>query len=92
MMPIAWTKTYSVKEGKTGRAFTTTMGSSTDFQSEGLRRLVVNGCYWALGMEDQIPEKSKVDLVGEFKPLPYDFNGFKKGVKPSDHALKERKE
>ncbi len=35
MMPVAWTKTYSIKEGKTGRVFTTTMGAAQDFASEG---------------------------------------------------------
>ncbi|MFO0843107.1 MAG: hypothetical protein U0797_12055 [Gemmataceae bacterium] len=84
MMPIAWTKTYQLPDGKPGRAFTSTMCCSQDLESEGLRRLLVNGCYWALGMEGQIPEKSKVDLVGEFKPLPFKFGGFKKGVRPED--------
>ena len=55
MMPVAWTRTYKGKDGKTGRAFTSTMGASQDLQSEGLRRLLVNACYWALGMEDGIP-------------------------------------
>ena len=87
MMPIAWTKTYETPEGKRGRVFTTTMGASQDLSSEGLRRLLVNASYWALGLEDHIPEKSKVDLVGEYKPLPFRFGGFEKGRKPSDHAL-----
>lgn len=87
MMPIAWTKTYKSESGKTARVFTTTMGSSTDLQSEGLRRLLVNAVYWAVGMEEQIPEKAKVDLVGEYQPRPFSFGGFKKGVKPQDHAL-----
>ena len=73
-------------EGKRGRVFTTTMGASQDLDSEGLRRLLVNACYWALGLEDQIPEKSNVDLVGDYKPLPFSFGGFEKGLKPSDHA------
>src|SRR5207302_1336620 len=55
MMPIAWTKTYKSDSGKTGKAFTTTMGASQDFESEGLRRLLVNACYWALDMEPKIP-------------------------------------
>lgn len=87
MMPIAWTKTYTGEQGKTARVFTTTMGASQDFESEGLRRLLVNACYWALGMEDEIPAKSKVDIVGEYEPRPFKFGGHKKGVKPSDHAL-----
>jgi type 1 glutamine amidotransferase len=89
MMPVAWTKSYEVKEGKKGRVFTTTMGASQDLESEGTRRMLVNSCYWALGMEDKIPEKSKVDIVGEFKPLKFSFGGFKKGVKPADLELKD---
>ncbi|MFN4260304.1 MAG: ThuA domain-containing protein [Gemmataceae bacterium] len=90
MMPIAWTKTYTGQQGKTARVFTTTMGASQDLQSEGLRRLLVNASYWALGMEDQIPAKAKVDIVGVYEPLPFKFNGFKKGVKPSDHQLSDK--
>jgi hypothetical protein len=86
MMPIAWTKTYKAASGKTARVFTTTMGASQDLESEGTRRMLVNATYWALGMEDQIPAKSDVALVGEFAPLPFRFGGFKKGVKPADHA------
>jgi hypothetical protein len=88
MMPIAWTKTYSVQEGKTGRAFTTTMGASQDLQSEGVRRLLVNACYWALGMEDKVPAKANVEIVGEYKPLPFKSDGAAKGVKPADLAIK----
>jgi type 1 glutamine amidotransferase len=33
MMPVAWTKSYTSKSGKTGRTFTTTMGASTDLQN-----------------------------------------------------------
>jgi type 1 glutamine amidotransferase len=88
MMPIAWTKTYPGESGKTGRVFTTTMGASQDLQSNGLRRLLVNAAYWAVGMEDKISAKCNVELVGEYKPLPFGFGSFKKGVKPSDLALK----
>jgi hypothetical protein len=84
MMPIAWTKTYTSPAGKTGRAFTTTMGASQDLSSEGLRRLLVNASYWALGMADQIPAQSNVAIVGQYDPKPFGNNGFKKGVKPAD--------
>ena len=87
MMPVAWTKTYQIEDGKTGRVFTTTMGASQDLAYEGTRRLIVNAVYWAVGLEDQIPEKSNVDVVGEYNPTPFAFNGYKKGVKPSDHAM-----
>src|SRR5690606_14496960 len=87
MMPIAWTKTFTTETGKVARVFTTTMGAATDLESEGLRRLLVNAAYWAMGMENQIPPKSNVDLVGEYKPSPFAFNGAKKGVKPQDLAM-----
>jgi hypothetical protein len=39
-------------------------------------------------MEDKIPEKSNVELVGKFEPTKFGFGGFLKGKKPADHALK----
>ena len=63
------------------------MGSSTDFKSEGLRRLVTNAVYWGLAME--VPEKADVFFVGTYEPTMYGFNLYKKGVKPSDHRLPE---
>jgi hypothetical protein len=86
MMPIAWTKTFSTDSGKVARVFTSTMASSQDFASEGLRRLLVNACYWAVGLEGQIPAKSNVDLLGRYEPSPFKGNGFRKAVRPSDLA------
>jgi len=86
-MPVAWVKTYTSEKGKTARIFTTTMGAASDLESEGLRRLLVNACYWCLGMENQIPARAKVDIVGEYKPTFFGFGKFKKGVKPSDHKM-----
>jgi type 1 glutamine amidotransferase len=87
LMPVAWTKSYETGSGKVGRVFTTTMGAATDLVSEGLRRLLVNAAYWCVGLEQQVPERAKVDLVGEFQPTEYGFKGAKRGVKPADHAL-----
>ena len=47
--------------------------------------MVVNGVFWGLGMEDTIDGKAKVTPIGDYSPTFYSFNGFKKGVKPSDH-------
>ena len=58
------------------------MGASQDLLNEGVRRMIVNACYWALGMEARIPPKSDVGLVGEYHPLPFGFGGYRKGVKP----------
>ena len=86
-MPMAWIKTYTGDTGNTSRIFNTTMGASVDLESEGLRRLLVNGCYWGMGIEDAIPEESNVDYVGDYDPTFFGFGTFKKGLKPSDHAL-----
>lgn len=88
MQPVVWTRQPRNEAGKTNKILTTTMGSSTDLQNEGLRRLIVNGAYWELGLENKIPAKANVDYVGEFKPTMYGFNGFTKGVKPADHEMK----
>jgi len=88
MMPVAWTRIYRPGEDIAGRAFNTTMGASEDLQWEGTRRMIVNGCYWALGLEKQIPDKSNVELVGEYKPTRFRFKKSeefaKDGVKPAD--------
>jgi hypothetical protein len=34
-------------------------------------------------MEARIPEKSDVDLVGDYHPSPFGFGGYRKGVKPA---------
>jgi hypothetical protein len=91
MLPIAWVKSYGGKQGVSARIFSTTMGASQDLLSEGLRRLLVNSCYWASKLEEQIPARSNVELVGEYKPRPFGFGGFQKGVKPSDLAIADRK-
>ena len=74
MMPIAWTKSYQVPGGRTGRAFMSTIGSSTDLSTRGTRRLLVNAVYWCLGMEDQIPPGgSSARVEGEYVPSTYSF-------------------
>jgi hypothetical protein len=89
MMPIAWVKSYTGTQGKTARIFTTTMGASQDLESEGLRRLIVNACYWAVGLENRIPAKTEVDLVGDYQPLPFKFGGFRRGLKPVDTVARK---
>ncbi len=88
MMPIAWTKTYTGAAGKAARVFTSTIGAANDLTTEGTRRLLVNACYWAAGLDDKIAEKSNVELVGDYQPSNFKFNGFKPGVKPEEHELK----
>ena len=69
-MPFAWFKTYTAPSGKEGRSFSTTAGASLDWQSEDLRRLMVNAIYSLTGHEKDIPEKSNVNFIGEYKPKP----------------------
>lgn len=87
MMPVVWTREYKNENGKVNKILATTMGAATDLKDEGLRRLIVNGALWAVGLEKKIPKKANVDLVGDFQPTMYGFNGFKKGIKPADHEL-----
>lgn len=87
MMPMAWTRTYRGTQDQVGRVFMTTMGAATDLESEGLRRMLVNAAFWCVGLEDRIGARTQVECVGDFKPLPFGFKKFKRGVRPSDHAL-----
>lgn len=83
-MPVAWTREVKNDAGTTNKVFTTTMGAATDLRDEGLRRLVVNGVFWGLGME--IPEKAEVGFIGQFEPSKYGFGEFGKGLKVEDFA------
>jgi acetyl esterase/lipase len=85
MMPVAWKRLHKNPAGKENKVFCTTMGAASDLESEGLRRLVVNAVYWGFGLD--VPAKADVAFIGEFKPTPYGFKGFKKGVKPAELAL-----
>jgi type 1 glutamine amidotransferase len=87
LVPVAWTKTYTGERGKAARVFTTTMGHAFDFKNEGFRCLLVNACYWAIGMEDKIQAKNRVDFVGPYSPNRIGTGGHKKGLKPSDYRL-----
>lgn len=71
MMPIAWTKSYQVPGGKTGRVFTSTIGAANDLLIEGTRRLLVNGVFWSMDLP--VPAKADVSLVGDYKPTVFDF-------------------
>ena len=71
LMPIAWTKSYQLPGGIQGKAFASTIGSSSDLLTEGVRRLLVNGLFWA--MELPVPPKANVDIVGDYFPTRYEF-------------------
>ena len=87
MMPLVWTRPFTGDQGITSKIICTTMGSADDLLSEGLRRVLINACYWGLNLQDQIPERSNVDIVGVFHPTFYGSNEFVPGIKPADLAL-----
>jgi hypothetical protein len=91
MMPLAWTTHYTTAKGN-GRVFMTTIGASQDFADENLRRLCVNACYWAVGLESRIPARANVQCVGTYRPTPFGFNTYRKGVFPADLAAQAERD
>jgi hypothetical protein len=82
MMPLVWTRDYRWENGKVSKIVATTMGSAADLQCEGLRRLLINACYWSTGLQPQA--KCDVDYVGSYSPTAQGFGGFRKGIKPGE--------
>ena len=82
--PVAWKKTYTGESGKSSRVFFTTLGHPYDFKDESMRKLALNGIYWALGLEDQIPDGGiHADFVDTYDPNNSGFGQkFKPGMKP----------
>lgn len=85
-LPVAWVRTYKGASGTSGRVFTTTHGASEDLLNEGFRRMAVNACLWAAGLDTHIKADNDVSLVGPYHPSTFSFGGHAKGVKPSDLA------
>ncbi len=73
-LPVAWAKTWTGNGGKTSRVFHSTMGSARDFESAGMRRMVLNALLWGLGLEGEIDGEANVDIVGPYAPLHSGFN------------------
>ncbi|HEX6926611.1 MAG TPA: ThuA domain-containing protein [Longimicrobiaceae bacterium] len=82
--PVAWTKTYTGRSGRTARVFFTTLGHPYDFREESMRKLALNGILWALGLEDRIPpDGARADPVGEYTPTNSGFGSvYKQGMRP----------
>ena len=57
--PAIWVRTYKSASGKEGRVFASTQGASEDIVSEGVRRVIINGVFWCMGLEKEI----KADMV-----------------------------
>ncbi len=93
MMPIAWTKSYQLDGGEPGKVFCTTMCSSVDLKNDGIRRLVVNATYWALGWQDKITADSPIELPSQYEPTMFGFSATpdyfsKQNLQPTDYLVK----
>lgn len=81
-LPVAWVKSWQTSEGRSARVFQSTMGSGTDLENAGLRRLIVNAVYWGVGLEASITPARSVGIVGTYQPLESGFNYKELGVVP----------
>ncbi len=66
-VPAAWARSYRIGT-KTGRVFTSTYGASGDILDKGYRRMLVNACLWAAGLESAITPTLEIGLVGPYNP------------------------
>jgi hypothetical protein len=83
-MAVAWTREVPNAGGTKNRVLTTTMASASDLKDESLRRLLVNGVFWGLGLE--VPAKADVTPLVEWKPGKYSFNLFQPGLRAEAFA------
>ena len=85
-VPCTWTRHYTAKNGTKARVFHSTQGASEDILDANYRRLILNGIYWAAGLENSIQADSNVSFVGPYKPTTFKNMGYVRGVKPADLA------
>jgi hypothetical protein len=85
-IPVVWTRSYQGSDGTVGRVFTTTHGAGEDFLNDGFRRLLINASLWAVGLDDAIRPDSDISFVGPYHPVRFSFDGYRRGVRPSDMA------
>ncbi|TVQ67191.1 MAG: hypothetical protein EA360_02735 [Balneolaceae bacterium] len=80
---VAWTHTYDAGNEEGNRVFFTTLGHPEDFFAEEMRRLAIQGFFWALNLEERIPaEGLNADFASEYDPNPAGFGmQFKQGVR-----------
>ena len=84
-MPSEWTRTYKSAAGREGRVFTTLHGTPEDITNEGYRRLIVNGIFWAAGLDGGIQADANIAFVGPFKPNTFGA-GYALGARPEMYA------
>ncbi len=86
--PTAWTKTYAAAPGKEARVFFSTTAHPFDFKEPAMVRLAINGILWALGNEDDIPDRSVQYSIEGYDPNNSGFGEkFKKGLRPEEMLL-----
>lgn len=86
VMPIVWLRRNSSGDDRTGWSMTSTLGAAVDLEGADLRRMFVNAAYWMTGLD--VPNNADVDYVDPYHPSFFGFGKYRRGVKPSDHALK----
>jgi len=83
--PVAWTRLVDGGAAAPNRVFYTSLGHPYDFREVSMRRLALNGMFWALGRENEIPQGGlNVDFVSDYDP-PNSGEGkgtFRAGRKP----------
>jgi putative membrane-bound dehydrogenase-like protein len=85
-MPSEWTRTYKSESGKVARVFTSLYGTPEDLTNDGYRRLICNGVFWAVGLEDKITPDMNVSTVGPFQPNTFGNQTHARGIKPEMYA------
>lgn len=63
-----WTFSYKSKDGKDNRVFHSTQGASEDILDADYRRLLINGIFWSVGLEDAIKADNEITFVGPYNP------------------------
>ena len=64
--------------------FASTYGASGDLVNEGFRRMLVNACFWAAGLEDKIKPDADISFVGPYRPTWMGINKRAAHIKPDD--------
>lgn len=82
MIAVAWAREFDNAGDTNNKILTTTMGAATDLLDEDLRRLVVNGVFWGLGLDT--PTNADVSFAEGYSPSKYAFKGYRVGLKPVD--------
>ncbi|KAA1262196.1 Trehalose utilization [Rubripirellula obstinata] len=85
-MPSEWTRTYESESGQQARVFTSLYGTPEDLTNEGYRRLIVNGIFWAIGLDSAIAPEMSIETVGPFNPNTFGMQLHAKGIKPKAYA------